>query len=339
MKISYNEIISLLETNHPTLISIRNFYHTFGYITISNAISDDTLNLIKQKIINLATPYLKKDINNNHILDRNFIFHKVLETNTDLLDWFLKESYLKIGKFLLGDNMVFFNSDANIFLRGARFHRDHASILPSLKILSYLQDSENENGSGDLFLIPGSHLVSDQYSSYLTANSSWPIGDSFQSNFNNIIDNSLIKSNERIFDGSQFPAHQIKINKNDLIFFDNRILHTTVDHFKPFARLNFSVFFLANPIDFAQNKYINNFLNSKNSNELDDFFLEISKHENCSYHSNLNIPKYKSQLENNLYFSKYGFFEDSAKIFPSAQSQIDGQLFHTRNFIFKKDLF
>ena len=339
MKISYNEIINLFQQNHSSLQNLRNFYHTFGYIIISDAVSDDTLSLIKKKIINLATPHLKKDINNNHILDRNFIFHKVLETNTDLLDWFLNESYLQIGKFLLGENMVFFNSDANIFLRGARFHRDHASTLPSLKILSYLQDSEMENGSGDLYLIPGSHLVSDQFSSYLTANSSWPVGNSFQSNFNNIVDNSLIKSNERIFDGSQFPAHQIKINKNDLIFFDNRILHTTVDHFKPFARLNFSVFFLANPIDIPQNKYINSFLNIKNSNELDEFFLEISKHENCSYHSNLNIPKYKTQLENNLYFSKFGFSEDQAKIFPSAQSQIESQSFHSRNFISNKDLF
>ncbi len=321
------------------LTQIRNFYHTFGYLIISNSISDNAINLLRHKILNLALPFLDSDVNNRRVLNRNFIFHKVLESNTDVLDWFLNESYLKIAKFLLGENMALFNSDANIFLRGAKFHRDHASVLPSLKILSYLQNSESINNSGDLLVIPGSHHVTDQYSSYLTANSSWPSGQSFQENFNNISDNSLLPLSQRIFDGSQFPSHQIKVNKNDLIFFDNRLLHTTIDHFSPFVRMNFSVFFIANPIDINETFFIKNSPNSTVNNELDEFFDIISKHEDCRYHNNLSLDKYTSLLRNNLYFSKFGYTNEEPNIYPSGTSQLQSRNFHLRQFISQDLLF
>jgi ectoine hydroxylase-related dioxygenase (phytanoyl-CoA dioxygenase family) len=335
MKVSYVNIIKYIESkDKDNLLKISNFYNTFGYLILENGIKDEEINLLRNRVFDMANSALLGSGESVSDINKTLIMHKALEGSQECLNWFLlKNNYIKIIRLLLGEHAAFFNSDANIFVHESSWHRDVGTILPTLKFLVYLQDSDRSSGGGDFAVIPGSHWVSDVYSSHLNENGSWPTGTPFSHNYYGYIDNTKRSKLRRKYDGSQFPFHTIKVKKNDIVLFDSRLYHTTYLHpasrfpffwKKNFIRLNFTSFFIANPQDISSNSWLSKKMETSNiGNELDDFYRLISIFEDCRYHSNLkNIDRYLD-FGKNLYYGKYGYTDESVCIFNSAGAQND----------------
>ena len=306
----YDKIIdNILDKNNLIAQNAVKFYKTFGYLVIKNAVDEYGLEIMTKTVLEAAKKvYPTSDGKIN--INGSKIFHNLFESNRLILEWFVKRKYINFLKVLLGENSTYFNSDANIFLHGGSWHRDHSSYLPSLKMIFYLQDSL-DNGSGDLAIIPGSHNVCDEYSSMLKRYGSWPTHvNSFEKNFNGVVNNITLCDQKKDENLINFPMQQLKVKKNDLILFDNRIYHTVVKESNALhLRLNYSLAFLQNPVDIPKNNYL--WEENKNlNNELDVFFEEILKAEDCRYHENFkNIEEWPT-LKNHLYFRKYGYQND-----------------------------
>lgn len=332
-----NIIDKIIDKDNLLAQNTIKFYKTFGYLVIKNAVDEHGLELMTKTILEAAKK-LYPTINGKVNIDRSKVFHSVFESNNLILEWFVEKKYINFLKVLLGENSAYFNSDANIFLHGGSWHRDHSSYLPSLKMLFYLQDSL-ENGSGDLVIIPGSHNVCDEYSSMLNRYGSWPTGiNSFEKNFNGIVNNNRLCDENKDENLIDFPMQQIKVKKNDLIIFDNRLYHTVVKEANTLQlRLNYSLAFLQNPIDIKNENYLwNQHENLKN--ELDVFFEEISKNEDCRYHENLRDIEKWPTLKNHLYFRKYGYQNDGVTQYNSMGAQTVMKNFHERPFKKNKQL-
>lgn len=350
MKISYKNYLQYLDRNNTEILnSIKSFYYTFGYIVLSDAITESDVELLKTRVLLMSKALLPQNSRNQAIINKTVIMHKALEGDPQLIKWFAHNNmYLSIIKHLLGDNAAFFNSDANIFIHGASWHRDVGTCLPTVKFLTYLQDSNHRSGAGDFAVIPGSHWVTDAYSSYLNANGSWPSGPPFSHNYYGYVDNSQLRKSRRVYDGSQFPFHTIHIRKGDVVLFDNRLYHTTYLHPKSifsffnrknFKRLNFSALFIANPVDLNPNCWLLDKVPfDKVRNELDDFYKIISNFEDCRYHKNLRDTKMYPELEPHLYFSKYGYTDQAENVFDSSGAQFNAQEKLRRWFISKDAL-
>lgn len=350
MKITYQDFISYIQNNDSqNLNKIRNFYYTFGYLILADGISNAEIELLRNRVLSMSEKLLDKDSRNRPIVDKTIIMHKALEGDADTLDWFVNQNqYLRIIRFLLGDNAAFFCSDANLFIHAASWHRDVATFLPTLKFLVYLQDSNHANGAGDFAVIPGSHWVTDAYSSYLNANGSWPSGTPFSHNYYGYFDNSMLRKFRRRYDGSEFPFHTIKVRKNDVILFDNRLYHTTYIHpvskipffrKKKFTRLNFSALFIANPMDLSPDSWLHERLpQSEVRDELDNFYQLISNFEDCRYHINLKDTSRYEGFRQHLYFGKYGYTSEAENIFNSAGAQNDLEVDLKKRFISPKKL-
>lgn len=333
MKITYKDFISYIDKNDSlNLNKIRNFYYTFGYLILADGISNAEIELLRNRVLSMSEKLLEKDSRNRLIVDKTVIMHKALEGDAETLEWFVNHNqYLKIVRFLLGDNAAFFCSDANIFIHSASWHRDVATFLPTLKFNVYLQDSNHDNGAGDFAVIPGSHWVTDAYSSYLNANGSWPSGTPFSHNYYGYLDNSMLRKFRRQHDGSEFPFHTIKVRKNDVILFDNRLYHTTYVHpvskipffqKKKYTRINFSALFIANPKDLLPDSWLHERLSQPEiQNELDNFYQLISNFEDCKYHINLSDVSKYNDFRQHLYFSKYGYTAKDENLFNSAGAQ------------------
>lgn len=336
MKIGYKTIVDMIKSAEESqLKKIKSFYYTFGYIILSDAVSDDEIDSLRRRVTTMAEGLAPKDSRGRPEIKKTVIMHKALEGDTATLEWFInKKEYIRIIRYLLGESSVFFNSDANVFVHASSWHRDVGTILPTLKFLVYLQDSQ-KNGAGDFALIPGSQWVTDTYSSYLNANGSWPTGVPFSHNYHNVQDNTTRRASGRVHDGGQFPFHTIKVKKNDVILFDSRLYHTTYAHDKSrfsifknknFHRLNLSALFIANPVDLNRNSMLRSRLATDSTgSELDSFFNTIMNFEDCRYHANLKDVSAYPEFEKSLYFSKFGFTDQGETIFDSAGTQKDAE--------------
>lgn len=137
MKITYQDFISYIDKGDlQNLNKIRNFYYTFGYLILADGISNTEIDLLKSRVLSMSEKLLEKDSRNRPIVNKTVIMHKALEGDAGTLEWFVNQNqYLRIVRFLLGENAAFF-----VLMQIYLFMRHHGTgmLLRCYQPLSFL---------------------------------------------------------------------------------------------------------------------------------------------------------------------------------------------------------
>lgn len=289
MKVAFSQIADFLKDDTPELNAIRQFFHTFGYLVLTEALKDSEIDYLKTRVIKaaLALGALEPGDQGALRVKRSIVMHRIFESDPYCLEWFAARPEFRLLFALIGPSPRFLCSDANIFTSGAAWHRDHAPALPCLKFLYYFQNPLDD-GSGDFWVLPGTHHVNDLYSNLMQSQCSWPTGKTrnLDKGYIFLKDNSQVSRLTSSEDGSQLPAVRLRVTKNDLVIIDNRILHTTTRHLVPSVRVNMSLAFVAQPISDLCDKVKIVHPNLNLAKEFDDL-IQTYRSQRFAYHINL----------------------------------------------------
>lgn len=207
---------------------INSFLKTFGYIICKNAINleNEIEGIYDREFINIA----KINSNNPDLTQIPTAVNYAIEKSKVLSEKIFGEQLKEIFNSVLSDNYYYWGSDMSTFTTSSDWHRDCNTTFPIYKALIYLDGSYGEDQT--FLCIPGTHHVKDHYANRIGKAGKWPSGSGFElSHLNGVID--FLNKNQQ----ATLPSQQIKINRGDIIIFDQRMFHAVVAHTNKKRRL------------------------------------------------------------------------------------------------------
>jgi hypothetical protein len=210
------------------------FFKTFGFLKIKNVFNKKEIANLKKWFDRDYEIFFKKSIEriifNSLLRNHTFMVPSFADNNLSMLDLLYQKGMFDIAQDLLGDNVQYWGSDGSLFSYNSLWHRDTATVANRCKLNIYL-NSGGKN-SGAFRIIPGSHIIGDDYTNLLGNACAWPepasLGGLNESGLlpqtkspnKSLLKNLISKSNL-----PDIPHHVIQFNEGDLLIFDDRALH------------------------------------------------------------------------------------------------------------------
>lgn len=209
------------------------FFRTFGFLKIKNLFDKSDLKNLKawfdsdyESFFNCS---MMQILANSILKKRTYMVPSFADNDERILSLLYEKGLFDVASALLGKTMQYWGSDGSLFSYNSLWHRDTATIANRCKLNLYL-NSGGKN-SGAFRIIPGSHIIGDDYTNLLGNACAWPdsayagglnetgLLPETKSPKNSLISNVLKKSLPDI------PHHIIEFNAGDLLVFDDRSLH------------------------------------------------------------------------------------------------------------------
>lgn len=232
MRVDYRDLINCSSRAKE---QYANFFDTFGFIEISNAIPVNLANRLRkiytQSISESAGASwnrIKRSKNGMHFIPN-------YQCSNDVFFYDLLIPIIHpLAQLFGGKNPVYLGSDASCFCGYSfNWHRDWFTRIPQLKFNLYL-DNDVKLG-GDHLVVPGSHHSYDRYCTMLSKGLEWPHKCTSDSGFelNEFFPKipspriSALKELSLHLTGrfSSIPYYRIRQNPTSLVLFDQRTVH------------------------------------------------------------------------------------------------------------------
>jgi len=194
-----------------------NYFNTFGYLGFPGMLADK----IKEIIYEFEQVWVDRGGGHNGLVHDGKARSCVVPfiDQRDKLAGLLDDSrILGIANALLGEDFNYMGSDGNYYVGDTQWHSDgwHPQIR-HIKIALYLDTLTKDTGC--LRVIPGSHLIEDQYALKLQSN---------------------IRKSEEVWGvaGNQVPAIPLEVVPGDVLVFNHNCKHATFggnDHRRMFT--------------------------------------------------------------------------------------------------------
>lgn len=258
----------------PQLLpQIANLWHTFGYFTLSGIISKKT----QAELLQLSEViYMQRRSKSMAELpDTQGAFEGAIwEEFPSISGHLLTQAALDLIQSLLGSQWLYLGSDLSIFAKTGTqaWHRDWNLSLPILKLGYYVTQGKIRKG-GEFRIIPGSHRISDSYTSQLNRALAWPSvptqpgglnergflpmnkdysTTSATIKFRSRVKRFLLGRNSNAIQDRSFELPHMAVPVGDtsqLLFFDPRSIHSGSVATPAQRRVMFSALFSPNPFD------------------------------------------------------------------------------------------
>lgn len=287
----------------------QNFFDTFGYIKVVGVFDRREVGYLEKLFRNHYEQYFKRRylsiLIDVYIRKKTFMVPSFADENVDLLDIFRRKNLFSLAKILLGGGTQYWGSDGSLFGYGSLWHRDVATRGRRLKMNIY--PSSGGLFSGAFRIVPGSHKISDEYAAHLGRACAWPYAAPEGGlNENKYFPETVKPSSwERIFfrKRNELPHAVIKLNKGDLLLFDDRAIHCVYAPLFPKARKLITALFCEFP--------------ANDINKIASENIALKKME-CSQYS---CAPYGKDIQN--YFAANGL-EDMTQKFRDIEYDCDG---------------
>lgn len=207
---------------------INPFLKTFGYFICRGGIE---LNAEIEEEYDYELSYVSKiNSKNSNILEIPTAVNYAMERGEKLSEKILTNSFKEIIYKILSENFYYWGSDLSTFTRSSDWHRDCYTKFPIYKALIYLDGSY---GDDQTFLcIPGTHHVKDNYANRIGKSGRWPYGSGFELNYLQ----GIYDYKKDLYQPT-LPSQQIKIQRGDIIIFDQRMFHAVIANSEKKRRL------------------------------------------------------------------------------------------------------
>lgn len=226
------------DSTFTVIPAMVNFYNAFGFLKIPGFFQKE-YQMISERFDRLMTDKFK-DIKQ----PKNYLYPQFIDNDEDLADLLLLPKLSNLISALMGDDFVYKGSDGNIFNNATPWHRDYLIRTRSAKLLIYLEP--NDESSGAIRMIPGTHFVDDTFSGLIGQGLTWPEPpvhggfdekEKFGSGHNPTI----------LGDNVQLPQTVVTNLPGDLIIFNHNLIHCTNRPAKPKRRRLLGMHFCVNP--------------------------------------------------------------------------------------------
>jgi hypothetical protein len=208
-----------------------------------------------------------------------------IDSSKEFTEYFFKEEMQKIYRYFAGEDFLYLGSDGSHFITTSfPWHKDWYTKNPIIKINYYFSDLPFFGGR--FMLIPGSNIAGDAYAGLLQNTMSWPMQNKFPNGLN---ENSFLPRCEnpregylaakwRSFknyvtgksDAMPVPHVSVKLNKGDIVIFDQRLIHCVESNFPIISRRLLTVLLSKNAFEFSDEHYL-----IKAGNKREDLMREI----------------------------------------------------------------
>ena len=262
------------KVQNDLLESPKIIFNIFGYYQYF--IEKKNINSIFEKDISdsLNLKYIGNEIPKNNQKGRynNQRFSNF--KSDEIYEIFYNDEILNII-YKLTEDFVILSAIESFYLLNSSIHKDFASEIRTIKLLFYLDDLSTIH-DGPLYVIPGTHNIYDKYSSLLSNYVNWPppqkgVGAGFQEELK-YIDKYL-------------PKKYLLGNSDNIIFFNNSLLHGSEGNKKDDTILRRSIGMTIIPID-KNNKIlmekIENFYKVYNVNSLNSNAFNYCQKKNLT---------------------------------------------------------
>ena len=271
---------------------IKNFFDTFGFVVIKNMLNASEYKNLKEEYdaqyrlrdASLADQSARRAFFSGGILDAILKFFgrraptpgmrflpNFVDTSQYFTDFFFKEEMQKLYRYFAGEDFLYLGSDGSHFLTTSfPWHRDWYTKNPILKINYYFSDFPFLGGR--FMLIPGSNFASDSYAALLQKSMSWPMQNKFPGGMN---ENSFLPISEnprqsylaqkwqnlknyfsRKSDNIKIPHVSVKLNRGDVVIFDQRLIHCVESNFPIVPRRLLTILLSKNAFEFSDDHYL-----------------------------------------------------------------------------------
>lgn len=325
-------------------LTIKNYFDTFGFVVIKNMLSKSEYNSLKSeydKQYRFRQAILtRKEIIKN-IFPNGFYIGGIvkvikefsrregmrflpnfIDSSKNFTEYFFKEEMQKIYRYFAGDDFLYLGSDGSHFITTSfPWHKDWYTKNPIIKINYYFSDFPFFGGR--FMVIPGSNIAGDTYAGLLQNAMSWPMQNKHPSGLN---ENSFLPRCEnpregyvaakwRLFknyltgksDAMPVPHVSVKLNKGDIVIFDQRLIHCVESNFPIIPRRLLTVLLSKNAFEFSDEHYL-----IKAGNKREDLMREIVDLA-VSERNHIKIDPYGSAIYDHP-FSKSQHFVEMTKV-------------------------
>ena len=293
---------------------IKHFFDTFGFVVIRKAITRCDFKLLlaeydQQYAIRTGEPNALKMLKNALWLDGkkrfgiryslkklfnrgtmrflpNFVDGSEVYTN-----FFLSSRFQKIFKYFAGENWLYLGSDGSNFITTSfPWHRDWFTKVQILKFNVYYNPLPFFGGK--FLIIPGSNFTDDTYAQLIQKCMSWPIQNKRKGGLSENGRLHQLSNPRDIFRKTRkgeitVPSIKLKINKGDIILFDQRAVHCVQNNFPKFQRRLMTLLLSKNAYDFSDSHpNLQNSSRSELMQEIVDLVVNERNHIGCDPYGN-----------------------------------------------------
>lgn len=256
----------------------RNLFSTFGCFMVRECIDNEYVDLFREGFESVrcaSNSYSAGDV------ERNLFRSSTIEEFSEFKSLFFTSPILDVVRNVLGDDFLYLGSDVSSWTGQTQpWHRDWLLQTPVLKVGIYLDPHQVRVG-GELRIIPGSHHLNDRFSKLLGFALDWPegsrdaVGGGMNKNgflpanyaYSNVV---IDESGYHLLDDVGRPIwrgipNQISIphvalkpqTSRDVVFFDNRCIHSGTVSIPGRKRIMATATFSCNPtnIRFLEDKF------------------------------------------------------------------------------------
>lgn len=292
------------------------FFKTFGFLKVKNLFNKKDIASLKKWFNQDYESFFKKSIEsivlNSLLRNHTFMVPSFADNNLKMLELLYDKGMFQIAQDLLGDSVQYWGSDGSLFSYNSLWHRDTATVANRCKLNIYL-NSGGKN-SGAFRIIPGSHIIGDQYTNLLGNACAWPEAANLGGlNENGLLpqtkspSKSLLKNFVTKTDLPDVPHHVIQFNEGDLLVFDDRALHCVYAPILPKPRRLITLLFTefmntnrsvaANSISFDKDSINNEILTLKQM-ECNQYSVNAYPEQLIKFLSNKGKDSYISNFRN-----------------------------------------
>ena len=254
------------DMNFVVTPAMINFYNAFGFLKIQGFFQSE-YQMISERFDKLMSERFK-DVNQ----PKNFLYPQFIDSDEKLSDLLILPKLNRLISALMGDDFVYKGSDGNIFNNPTPWHRDYLIRTRSAKVLIYLE--QNDELSGAIRMIPGTHFVDDSYSSSVGDALTWP-EPPVQGGFDEKQKFGLGHNPMEFGRNLELPQAVVSNAPGDLIIFNHNLIHCTNRPKKPKRRRLLGLHFCVNSKKMTSfDEVTQNEIRTLSSVEMESFKLE-----------------------------------------------------------------
>ena len=188
----------------------KDFFQTFGFLKFPGLFSDD-IERITNTFERIWSDHGGGHQGETHDYQRRSALLQFIDQDEYMSSLIDDPRLDGMASGILGDDYNYVLSDGNFYVGDTQWHSDYRIPKPSIKAAFYLDEVAAESGA--LRVIPGSHMINDNFSS--TLHEIMPSGR--EANTQALLG---------IY-GDQVPAVALESKPGDLVCFDRRIKHAS----------------------------------------------------------------------------------------------------------------
>jgi hypothetical protein len=214
------------------------FFNTFGFLKIPGFFTEEI-----REISNEFDSMMKEKFGDTSA-ERNYLYPQFIDNSRKLSELLTLPKLSTLIGALMGKDFVYKGSDGNIFSASTGWHRDYLIRTKSCKMLVYLE--ENEENTGALRVIPGTHFVDDAYSNFIGSALTWP-EPAHMGGFDEKGVFGTGHSPQQFGQNSLLPQTVVRNSPGDIIIFNHNLVHCTNASAVPRRRRLMGLHFCVNP--------------------------------------------------------------------------------------------